>query len=96
MVALPAHLIWWVPTRSLTGFGVAEKCIPPSPLQVSAALSCELILSVQICCHTVFIFAHSGFGGIFCRGDNVAVLLDYVGESRCTRSLTLLLLDPWR
>ena len=66
----------------------------PSPSQVLPALSCELILSLRICCHTVFIFAHSGFGGIFCKDNNVAVLLDYVGESRCTRSLTLLLLDP--
>ena len=68
---------------------------PPTRLQVSV-LSFELILSLRICCHAVFIFAHDGFRGIFCMGDYVAVLLDHVGESRCTRSLTLLLLDPWR
>ena len=68
----------------------------PIPLQVSAALSCELILSLRTCCDAVFIFAHGRFGGIFRMGDNVAVLLDDVGESRCTRSVTLLLLDPWR
>ena len=60
---------------------------PPTRLQVSV-LSFELILSLQICCHAVFIFAHGGFRGIFCMGDYVVVLLDDVGESRCTRSLT--------
>ena len=41
-------------------------------------------------------FFHGGFGDIFLIADNVAVLLDDVGESRCTRISTLgfLLLHP--
>ena len=48
----------------------------------------------MICCHAVFVFAHGGLGGIFRMEDNVAVLLDDAGESRCTSSLTFLLLGP--
>lgn len=50
-------------------------------------------------CHVVyvdavFIFTHGGFGDIVLMADNVVVLLDDVGESRCTRisSLAFLLL----
>ena len=60
----------------------------PTFFRVSV-LSYDLILSLRIRCHAVFIFAHGGFGGIFRIEDNVAMdLLDGVGESRCTHSLT--------
>ena len=39
---------------------------------------------------------HGGFGGSISRGSNVVVFLDNVGESKCTRSLTLLIVDPRR
>ena len=53
-------------------------------------------VTFMICCHAVFIFAHGGLVGIFHMEDNVAVLLDDAGESRCTSSLTSLLLGPQR
>ena len=67
MVALLAHQFWWGPTRFLNLERIlgSREMYSSTPLQVSAVLSCELILSLRICCHAVFIIAHGGFGGIF-------------------------------
>ena len=67
---------------------MCREMYSPTPFRVSV-LSNDLILSLRICCHAEFIFAHDWFGGIFRIEDNVAMdLLDGVGESRCTHSLT--------
>ena len=44
----------------------------------------------------MFLGSAGGLGGIFRMEDNVAVLLDDAGESRCTSILTFLLLGPRR